>query len=460
MPIDVVTVSAEDRDRIFARHEGHFLDMKSALILPASLTKTICAFANADGGELFVGIDEDGDGTWRWNGFAKPEDANAHLQVFEEFFPLGGDFRYEFLECPGETGFVLHATILKVGPVKSASNGKVYVRRGAQNLSIVGPEPLRALQLAKGVISHEDSTLASVPVADVTNSERIIEFMLDVVPNANPEQWLPKQRLVVDGKPTVASVLLFADAPQAYLPKAAVKLYRYKTTALEGTRETLAFNPVTIEGTTYDLIYAAVADTVAAVEQIQIMTDEGLMPVLYPHESLHEIITNAVLHRDYAVNDDVHVRVFDNRVEVESPGRLPAHITPSNILAERFARNPKIVRMVNRFPDPPNKDVGEGLNTAFRAMRKLRLRDPQIIERENSVLVLIRHETLASPEQQIIEHLQRHGIINNSSARDATGIESEVKVRALFKKLISAGEIEQVPGTARSTTVYRIPSKA
>jgi len=38
--------------------------------------------------------------------------------------------------------------------------------------------------------------------------------------------------------------------------------------------------------------------------------------------------------------DDVHVRVFDNRVEVESPGRLPAHVTPENILEERFARNP------------------------------------------------------------------------------------------------------------------------
>jgi ATP-dependent DNA helicase RecG len=64
----------------------------------------------------------------------------------------------------------------------------------------------------------------------------------------------------------------------------------------------------------------------------------------------------------------VHIRIFDNRIDVESPGRLPAHITPENILKERFARNPTLVRLINKFPNPPNKDVGEGLNTAFAAM--------------------------------------------------------------------------------------------
>ena len=119
------------------------------------------------------------------------------------------------------------------------------------------------------------------------------------------------------------------------------------------------------------------------------MREDGLVSVQYPPETLHEIITNAVLHRDYALSDDVHVRIFDNRVEVESPGRLPAHITPENILRERFARNASIVRIINKFPNPPNKDVGEGLNTAFSAMAKLRLREPEIKEGDHSTLDLL-----------------------------------------------------------------------
>jgi ATP-dependent DNA helicase RecG len=63
------------------------------------------------------------------------------------------------------------------------------------------------------------------------------------------------------------------------------------------------------------------------------------------------------------------VRIFDSRIEVQSPGRLPAHVTPKNILDERFARNGALVRLLNKFPDPPNRDAfpihaAEGLRTA------------------------------------------------------------------------------------------------
>jgi ATP-dependent DNA helicase RecG len=113
-------------------------------------------------------------------------------------------------------------------------------------------------------------------------------------------------------------------------------------------------------------------------------------------------------------------------VEIESPGRLPGHVTAKNILSEQFARNPKILRIVNKFPDPPNKDVGEGLNTAFEAMEKLRLKAPIIEERENTVLVTLRHEGLGSPEQLVMEYLHSHEEITNSIARELTGIKSEV----------------------------------
>lgn len=83
-------------------------------------------------------------------------------------------------------------------------------------------------------------------------------------------------------------------------------------------------------------------------------------------------------------------------------------MTPENILEERFSRNGAVVRWINRFPDPPNKDVGEGLRTAFDAMKSLKLKPPEIIDTGHSVLVEIRHERLASPEQIIVEYLQSH----------------------------------------------------
>jgi ATP-dependent DNA helicase RecG len=101
-----------------------------------------------------------------------------------------------------------------------------------------------------------------------------------------------------------------------------------------GTRATLQGQPVTIEGNLYDQIYAAVKTTVRLVEEVRLLGPSGLEEVRYPEVALHEIITNAVIHRDYSIADDIHVRIFDNRIEVASPGRLPAHITPSNILED------------------------------------------------------------------------------------------------------------------------------
>jgi ATP-dependent DNA helicase RecG len=191
------------------------------------------------------------------------------------------------------------------------------------------------------------------------------------------------------------------------------------------------------------------------VEQVKRLGDKVLESVRYPPEALHEIITNAVLHRDYSVADDIHIRVFDNRVEVESPGRLPAHITVKNILKERFARNGSIVRMINKFPDPPNQDVGEGLNTAFDAMTKIGLKPPVIEERGNSVIVHIKHETLASPEQAILEYLETHETIRNRVAREVSHINADYIVKEVFGRLVDRRLIEKVPGTDRSTTAYR-----
>jgi ATP-dependent DNA helicase RecG len=180
-----------------------------------------------------------------------------------------------------------------------------------------------------------------------------------------------------------------------------------------------------------------------------------LEKIEYPIETLHEIITNAVLHRDYGVADDVHIRIFDNRVEVESPGRLPAHITAKNILKERYSRNGNIVRWINKFPDPPNKDVGEGLNTAFAAMKKLKLKDPVIRETDHSVLVEIRHQRLASPEQMIMEYLGNFPEITNKIVRELTGIGSENKVKSIFYRLAESKQIERVPGKGGGSAAWQ-----
>ncbi len=454
-------ISTDQRDLILALPEGHFHDLKSKEIAPAKLTKTISAFANAAGGELYVGVDERtgpaGARIRQWRGFTDPEEANGHIQAFEQVSPLGTYVKATFLQYAYGAGLVLQLVILKTREIIKATDGVVYIRRGAQNLPLQTKEQLDRLRLDKGITSFEEESV-NVERGVVTSSSVTLEFMLSVVPSSEPEAWFRKQRLVVENKPTVAAVVLFAELPQAVLPKrCGIKILRYKTTEASGSRETLDFDPLTIEGCLYNQIFEAVKETVRVVEDVQILGSAGLENVKYPDETLHEIITNAVLHRDYSITADIQIRVFDNRIEVESPGILPGHITTKNILTEQFARNGTIVRLINKFPNPPNKDVGEGLNTAFQAMRALRLKDPVIEQREASVVVQIRHERLASPEEAILAYLRQNDEITNAIARQVTGIASENKVKDVFYRLRDAGKLERIPGRKGSASAWRRP---
>jgi len=446
--IQTIEITDEQRDKILIINENHFNDLKSKDITPANLTKTITAFSNSVGGDLYVGIDEqeiDGKKTRSWRGFVDEEEANGHIQIFEQLFPIGDYYSYTFLANKNEPGLILQASVKKNLAIVKASNGKIYKRRSAQNLPLTTDAEIKRLELDKGLASFEDITV-NVPLETVTDSLTIFEFMIEVVPSVEPFPWLKKQLLIRDNHPTVAAEMLFSDLPQAALPKqSGIKVYRYKTKAEEGTRETLVLDPLTIEGPVYKQIYEAVATTKKIIEDEKILRETGLENLQYPDKALHEIVTNAVLHRDYSLASDIHIRIFDNRVEVLSPGSLPGHVTEMNILNEQFARNGNMVRLVNKFPNPPNKDVGEGLNTAFEEVSELRLKKPRIQELDNAVLVTISHEPLASPEKIVMDYLENNFEIHNSTARELTGIKSPDSMKSIFYKLQGSGLIEMNP---------------
>jgi len=454
--MNIILLSHSEIQRLFLLTRGHFNDFWAKDVEPEKVTRTISAFANADGGELLIGVDEpSAGGPLTWRGFSDADDANKFVQAIASVLPLGHGCAMTLLAAEECNGLVLQVEVLKNRDIIKSSNYDIFVRRGAQNLPINDPADLERLRLNKGLTSFE-TMIVDAPAEIITESAASIDFVKNIFPLQAPATWLRKQNLIVGEKPTVAGVILFADEPQAFLPKrCGIKIYRYRTADDEGTRESLDGVPYTIEGCAYQQVYDAVSTTKRIIEGIRRMTSAGLASVEYPEETLHEIITNAVLHRDYSIPDDIHIRIYDNRVEVESPGSLPGHITTKNILDERFARNGNLVRIINKFPNPPNKDVGEGLNTAFRAMKRLHLKEPEIIQRDSSVLVVIRHEQLASPEERIMNYLESNPSISNGQARELCVIREDWRVRSIFARMVTADMIEKVAGSTTSNTAYK-----
>jgi ATP-dependent DNA helicase RecG len=445
---------------IASREESHFFDRKAKEIACKKIQKIAVAFANADGGEFFIGLADDKDAPNpedRWQGTTKLEDLNGQLQSLFSLAPTL-DLRYEILTCDGLPGYVLRVNVDKGPNLYRTTDNTVYQRHGAQSLPISDPDKLAQIQFAKGAVSYEDNILNDYPTELVSDTNELREFLSFYSPTTDPLDFCVNQHLVdyKTWQPRVAGILLFCENANAIIPKkCSVKIARYETKEDDPERDHLA-SQISIEGTLIQLIRYTVKKIHEIMSSISVWTAEGLKTLSYPPEAIWETIVNAIIHRDYSISDDVQILIYDNRIEVMSPGRLPGYVSIENILDARFSRNPKIVRTLNRYKDSPNKDLGEGLNTTFHKMKEWGLKAPVISEVGNYVKVVLPHVTLATPTDAILKFLQTNDRITNRQAREITGIRSENLVKIEFYKLRDEGFLEMVPELKGSKSAWRL----
>lgn len=247
--------------------------------------------------------------------------------------------------------------------------------------------------------------------------------------------------------------MLFDEEPQGSLDtRCAVKVYRLRTTETEYKREQLQEEPVTIEGPLEIVILSTIDKVKEYVDGASFKDGDNLVKLVYPAEALKEILVNAVIHRDYSQKDDVHVKVYDNRIEVQSPGRLPGYMTVDNLYEERFSRNPNLVRLLHKLPNPVNHDIGEGLDTAKNELRKAGLVAPVFEERGNNFVVIVKHQTIASIEDVIINYFNDNptGQLTNKLVRQLSGEDDLQKVKKALQKLRDEGIIKPLDPNANA----------
>jgi ATP-dependent DNA helicase RecG len=461
--LKTITISEAELKEIADRDESHFFDLKQQGVSGKSVQKIAAALSNADGGELIIGIKDKKVGAPiedRWEGIADIEKLNGHLQALFDVKPAL-DLKYEFLKRQKQPGYALRVLIEKGTQVCATADGTIYLRQGAQSLPVRDAARIQQLNFAKGAASFEDSLLNDLPAEQIVESKELASFLNDYSPKTDPLEFALNQNLLdyKTWQPRTVGALLFHPSPSATVPrKCAIKITRYETKEDDPERDHLA-EQFTIEGPSYKLIHEAVTKVTAIMSGIEVWTTEGLKKLEYPPEALWETIVNAVIHRDYSISDDIQILIFDNRIEILSPGKLPSYVTIDNILNARFSRNPKMVRTLNRYKDPPNKDLGEGLNTTFQKMKEFGLKSPVITEEGNYLKVVLPHLPLAAPTVAIMEFLKSHKEITNRHARDITGIKSENLVKIEFYKLRDEGHIERVPDLAGPKSAWRLTAK-
>lgn len=453
-------ITQEDAIKLIEKEESHFFDHKALEVSGEKIQKISTAFANADGGEFLIGIidkKDEPDSNKKWKGARNIEDFNSHIQALSEITPTL-DFSCTFLDCNEFPGLIMQIRIEKSASVHETASKEIYVRNGAQSLKITDKQKVIELQFAKGATSFEDFVVSTALPESIVESKELKSFLSDFSPRTEPLEYVISENLI-DLKtydPRVSGLLLFSDNPSAMLPrKSAVKIIRYETKEDEPERDYLK-ETIPVEGPSFPLITQTVKIISEIMSGIKVWTPQGLRAMQYPPEAIWEIITNSIIHRDYSISDDVQIVIYDNRIEVISPGKLPGYVTLNNILHSRYARNHKLVRTLSKYKNAPNKDIGEGLNTAFEKMKEWKLKSPIIEELERSVKVTIPHAPLARPTELILEFLENNPTINNRQARDLTGIKSENLVKVEFYKLRDEKLIERVPGLEGPASAWRL----
>ena len=442
---------------VLEMREWQTFECKRALVRPSDALVPFVAIANADGGWFVLGLEDPdkAEGVARLCGVSEgPDKVSELLNLIPKQItpPILGLERHEIpvVNRAGETDCLLVFSIPKSKQVHSTRDGNTYLRRGRHNRKLTAAEIVQ-LKYAKGESHAEDDPVPRAGLDELDTG--VLEEFRNAVGSQEKDvmTFLRHNGLAVshEGKTVLnrAAVLLFGFNPAVTLrAKCSIKVSIFRgTTARFTDRPNLDRKPISIEGPLYRQIWDGLDYLKRLREQSPPILEGGSFhpKYLYPDYALQEAITNAVIHRDYSVQNDIQVRIFDNRIEFENPGRFAGHITLANILRERFARNPIILRTLNRFRKAPNLDIGEGVKRMFEAMQQANLIDPVYDVPPDHYFVKVTFYNEGRDIWEQVSHwLERHGRITNRAFRQLTGEQDSVRASRALQILVERGMLE------------------
>lgn len=469
-------------EALLSEEESRTLDFKRAGDNDRKV-KTVVAFANTDGGLLAIGVEEAKKAKGRDRLFGiqeNPESVDELRRLIRQritpALDVDGGIGPQFIELPcvlrdGTQGSVMVVQIAKSRHVHSIIDGGTYVRLDHSVRQLSAAE-ISELAMQRGTKSWVDG---------------LVDVDLDLLETAWWRQYATHRRLtrpIGDAmrhiglarldetnaiRPSRAAVLLFAEEPSGLLDaKCSIRLFHYKGEKIEHSAQTnLMRPPRTISGPIVEQIRRAkeaVLDALATGVQVGPLGFEIVQR--YPVRVLTEAITNAVIHRDYRLQADVHIRIFSNRVEVESPGLLPGNLTAATIRsAGSRPRNRAIVDHLREFPNPPNLDAGEGVPMMYETMERAALYPPLYMTppewvREAVVCVCFNEER-PSAWNQVKAHLDTHREIGNAEVRKVLRTDDPVRASKQLRSWVRLGLLVIVdPRAAKQRRRYRLPGTA
>lgn len=453
----------------FGDQESMTVEFKQQLQRASRLQEPMVAFANSRGGTIIVGISDRRPRqilgvTWSQDLVEQVQEAARSTQP-----PL--QIEVERHRVDGHDLACIQVSSLTRGWVQT-SDGRLLVRAGPTNRALVGDELLRFVR-ERAADPVEDEPIPGTGLDDL-RSDLMRQFVRARLDRARVNLSTAARDLglvTTDGMVRLATLLVFGKSPQQRNRRFGIVVSRFEGSVdgdvrLRDRRELTGPLPTLV----------AAADQRIYDEMRRDAVVRGLVREEvpeYPPVALREALVNAVGHRDYSLRGAaVEVRLYDDAVEVESPGTLAGYVTVDNLREAQYSRNERIMDALQRLGLV--EEAGQGIDRMIAEMEDALLDPPQFEERSASFVVRLRGGSVFAAEDRLwvsqfgqldlsadakvaLVFARRTGAITNEQLRRLRPLDREAS-RETLQDLVTRGLLDAF-GRGRGTG-YRLSELA
>ncbi len=358
---------------IISKGESSTVQFKELVNDAYKIATEMVAFSNSQGGILIIGVDNKA-GALKGLSFAEIEATNQLLvNAASDNVKSPITIFTEQVSVDEQTLIVVR---IKEGSDKPYRDNKgvIWVKNGSDKRKVLSnDELLRMLQSSGNLAADEE------PVTNSTYNDINIDFLKSFIEKKTGKsfdaldlslpQILNNMGFAEDGKLTLAGLLLFGKKPQAFKPVFSVQCISFVGNDVAGTEFRDSEPP--FEDNLTGLYEQTMQFILRNLHNVQVEESFNILGELeIPKEALEELVVNSLLHRDYFIKSTIKVFIFDNRIEIISPGKLPNNLTVEKIKSgTSIARNP--ILFSNARYLLPYIGVGSGIPRALASYPKI-----------------------------------------------------------------------------------------
>lgn len=441
---------ASEINELLEGKESETLEFKKSTAQLEKALKSICAFLNHKGGVIYFGIDKDGKAVGQ---SISDNTIRSISQKIRQRIKPAITPEVKVLEINKKK--VIEVKVKKGDNKPYYLDGIAYKRVGTEN-PVISPEELERTILEKRK-RYWDSEICEGASCENIDEEKVKWFVKEAKRHRSLKlsdellikEILMRLRLLKDRKLTNAALLLFSEEPMFL--QSEIKCIRFSGN--EPVKPYIDF--ASIEGTVFDLVNGAEDFVLRNIRKAIWLVPEQIQReerYEYPPDAIREAVVNAVVHRDYENPSKVQVRIFDNRIEIWSPGLLPEGLSVEDLKREHrsIPRNPLLFKQL--FWVKYVEDVGSGTLDMMRLCKEWEILEPEFKHITGAFVVIFRLppsiedlEKLGLNERQIkaVEYVKKSGSITSGEYQRLNNTTRYTASRDLAK-LVESGIFSRV----------------